>query len=123
MRAASGVAAVAATVLIASPALAAMDVATFIAKGEALKAKGMMAVFSKDLKVVRAEAQAASRGFQADKAARAKAGQPPISCPPPGAKLGAMDFFAELKKIPIVERSMPLKDGMAWVSRRKFPCR
>lgn len=112
----------AAAALTAAPACA-MDVATFIAKGEALKARGVLAMFSSDLKVVRAEAREASRLYQADKEARAKAGLPPISCPPEGAKLGAMEFFDELKKMPVAERGMPMKDGMAWVSRRKFPCR
>lgn len=121
MRALTG-AAVAAVTLAAAPA-AAMDVASFIAKGEGLKAKGMMAIFSRDLKLVQAAAKDAARQYQADKQARAKAGLPPISCPPKGAKLGAMEFFEELKKIPVAERGMPMKDGMAWVSRRKFPCR
>ena len=119
MRALAGVAVAAA--IVSAPA-AAMDVATFIAKGEALKAKGMLAMFSGDLRVVREEAKQASRLYQLDKQARAKAGLPPNSCPPPGAKLGAMEFFDELKKIPVAERGMPMKDGMAWVSRRKFPC-
>lgn len=114
--------AVAALALTAVPATAAMDVATFIAKGEALKAKGMMALFSSDLKLVQAEAKEAARLYQIEKQARAQAGLPPISCPPPGAKLGAMEFFEELKKIPSAERGMPMKDAMAWVSRRKFPC-
>lgn len=108
-------------VTLSAPA-AAMDVATFIAKGEALKAKGMLAMFSSDLKDIRAEAKEAARLYQLDKEARAKAGLPPNSCPPPGAKLGSMEFFDELKKIPVAERGMPMKDGMAWVSRRKFPC-
>lgn len=113
---------VAAVTLIAAPA-AAMDVATFIAKGEALKARGMMAIFSKDLKLVQAAARDAARRYQAEKQARAKGGLPPISCPPKGAKLGTMEFFEELKKIPLADRGMPMQDGMAWVSRRKFPCR
>ena len=121
MRALTGIAA-AAVVMTAAPA-GAMDVATFIAKGEALKARGVMAMFSKDLKQVRAAARDAARLYKADKDARARAGLPPVSCPPKGAKLGAMEFFDELKKIPVAERDMPMKDGMAWVSRRKFPCR
>lgn len=122
MRGVSG-AAVAAVTLAATPAAAAMDVATFIAKGDALKAKGMAAIFSSDLKHVQAAAKDAAARYKADKDARAKAGLPPLSCPPAGAKLGAMEFFDELKKIPVAERGMHMKDGMAWVSRRKFPFR
>lgn len=48
-----------AAVTLSAPA-AAMDVATFIAKGEALKARGVMAMFSKDLKMVQAAAKDAA---------------------------------------------------------------
>lgn len=120
-----GLAALAALVLAASvqaaPVRGRTDVATFIARAEALRAKGFRALFSGDLKVVRAEAEAASRQFQIDKAARIKAGDP-ISCPPKGASMGPFEFIDELKRIPVAERGMPLKDGMAWVSRRRYPC-
>lgn len=110
-----------AAALLAAPAAAAMDVATFVARADALRAKGPFALFSRDLRILKAEATAASRLFQLDKAARIKAGNP-ISCPPQDAKLGAFEFIDELKKMPIAERGMPLKDGMAWVSRRRYPC-
>ena len=48
--------------LLAAPALAAggdMSVATFLAKADALKAKGPMALFSPDIKVLQQEGQAA----------------------------------------------------------------
>lgn len=108
---------------LAVPAHAAMDVATFIAKVEALKAHGVLALLSKDLKPVEAEARKAARLYQADYDARAKSGRRPLACPPKKPQMSAMEFFEDLKKIPSARRRMPMKDGIAWVVRRKFPCR
>ena len=47
-----------------------MDVATFLAKADGLKAKGMAALFSSDLKLVKAEMASATKQLQAEKAAR-----------------------------------------------------
>lgn len=117
-------AALAAAVLLASPAVAAMDVATFLAKADALKAKGPLALFSGDLKRLKAEMAAAGQQLKAEKAARDKAGLPPRSCPPKGAKMDANAFLDEMRKIPAAEqRTMQLKDGLLWVGRRKYPCR
>ncbi len=115
-----------AAVLLCVPATAhaAMDVATFLAKADALKAKGMGALFSGDLKLLKSEMQTASRQLQAEKIARDKAGLPPRSCPPKGARMGAEDLMTTMKQIPAAQqRSMPLKDGVLWVAQRKYPCR
>lgn len=103
---------------------AAMDVATFLAKADALKAKGALGLFSSDLKLIKAEVATASRQLQAEKAARDKAGLPPRSCPPKGAKMNAQDFLTEMRRMPAAEqRTTSLKDGMLWVGQRKYPCR
>lgn len=114
----------AALLCVPATANAAMDVATFLAKADALKAKGVRALFSSDLKVIKSEIATASAQLQAEKAARDKAGLPPRSCPPKGAKMGAEDFMAQMRAIPAAQqRTMPLKDGILWVAQRKYPCR
>lgn len=110
-------------VLVAAPA-SAMDVATFLAKADALKAKGPMALFSSDIGLLKGEAKKASEAYLADKAARAAAGKPPNACPPPGeAKMGSDEFLASLRMIPPAQRGISLTDGMARVLRHKYPCR
>lgn len=123
MRVSIGVA-LGAAVLLALPAAAAMDVATFLTKADALKAKGPFALFSGDLKLLKAEMAAASQQLKAEKAARDKAGLPPRTCPPKGAKMGATEFLAELHKMPAADqRTTSVKDGLVWVGLRKYPCR
>ena len=116
----------AALVVLGVPATAqaAMDVATFLAKADALKAKGVGALFSGDLKRIKAEMAVAGKQLQAEKAARDKAGLPPRSCPPKGAKMNADEFMTQMRTIPVdQQRTMPLKDGILWVAQRKYPCR
>lgn len=109
---------------VPAAANAEMDVATFLAKADALKAKGVTALFSRDLKLLKAEMATASKQLQAEKIARDKAGLPPRSCPPKGAKMGAEDLMTTMRQIPAAQqRTMPLKDGVLWVAQRKYPCR
>lgn len=108
---------------IAVPA-SAMDVATFLAKADALKAKGPMALFSSDIGVLKGEAKKATDAYLANKAARAAAGKPPIVCAPPGArKMGSDEFLTSLRAIPPAQRSISLTEGMTRVLQRKYPCR
>ena len=69
---------------LSAPAMAApgdMAISVFLAKAEALKAKGMAAMFSSDIGVLMAEGKAAGQAYRAQLAQEAKAGRP-SSCPP-----------------------------------------
>lgn len=114
----------AALMLVATPASAAMTVATFLAKAQALKAKGVGAMFSSDLGLLKREGKAAGEAVRAERAARLKAGQAPAYCPP-GRKgaMGADVMIAGLAAIPVAQRGIPLKDGMRRVLATRFPCR
>ena len=108
---------------VATPA-AAMDVATFLAKANALKAKGPMALFSSDLKLLKREGEAVGAQLRADRKARAAVGKPPLYCPPEGAaRMGSTEVVDGLAAIPPAERGMSLKDGFVRVLQRKYPCR
>jgi len=102
-----------------------MSVQTFLTKVEALKAKGMMAMFSPDVKLIKAEVATASAQLQAEKKARAAAGKPPVACPPEvngKTKMGSEEFIGALKAIPPAQRGMSLKDGLSRVIVTKYPC-
>ncbi|KQM62756.1 hypothetical protein ASE75_14155 [Sphingomonas sp. Leaf17] len=114
--------AVALTVTLASPANAAMDVNTFLTKVAALKAKGMRALFSSDIGLLKREAGAAVTQIDAEKKARAKAGQPPLYCSPEGKKMSSDEMIAGLQEIPAAQRGMSLKDGFLRVIARRNPC-
>jgi hypothetical protein len=113
--------------LLAMPvAASAMTVAEFLAKAEALKAKGMMAMMSSDLPVVRGEMQAATTAYRTDvDAARAK-GRTELGCPPPKgqAKISSDTIMADLAAIPkAVQAKVLVKAGLYAAMAKRFPCR
>jgi hypothetical protein len=99
-----------------------MPVSTFLEKADALKAKGAMAVFSSDLKLLQNEAQSAGRAVRADQVAAFKAGRTPTTCIPERAAVNSDELIAHLRAIPPARRNMPLKEAMASLMARKFPC-
>lgn len=113
----------AALMCLTGTAHAAMDVATFLQKADALKAKGPLALFSSDLRLLKSEMETAGKQLRSEKQARDKAGLPPRSCPPKDAKpMTADQFLAEMHKLSPADQRLPLKDGLLRVAQRRFPC-
>ncbi|PAX08119.1 hypothetical protein [Sphingomonas lenta] len=108
---------------LAAPASAEMTLGQFLVKANALKAKGMMAVFSKDLKPVMAEMKSASAQLKTEGERRKAAGLPMRTCPPKGTTMTSDELLAMLNAIPPAERGISLKDGLVRVMSAKFPCR
>jgi len=109
---------------LATPALAAgdMSVATFLAKADALKAKGPMALFSSDMKLLKREGQAAGQAYRQRLTAERSAGHP-SSCPPKGVKVGSDDLLAFLRSYPDAQRPrVTMNAAMADFFIRKWPC-
>jgi hypothetical protein len=111
---------IAADMLLACPA-AAMPVADFLAKAEALKAKGPLALFSSDLKLLKTEA---TGGFKVWHAQIAPAGRPPNACPPKGPqKMSSDDILAMLARVPAPQRaSTSVADALTAGLNRRYPC-
>ncbi len=118
--------ALAGALLVLPMAAPAMTVAEFLAKADALKAKGMMAMMSSDLPVVRGEMQAAATAYRADvDAARAK-GRTDLGCPPPKgqAKLSSDIVMADLAAIPKpTQARTTVKAALYDVMRKRYPCK
>lgn len=116
------------TLLIAMPmaALAApgdMSVSTFLAKADALKAKGMGALFSSDVALLKSEGKAAGENYKA-RLQREKAEGRPSSCPPPGVKINSDELLAFLRNYPAAIRpKVSMKQAMADYFIKKYPCR
>jgi hypothetical protein len=108
---------------IAAPANARMTLAEFLPKANALQAKGMGALFSKDLRPVMAEMKLVSAEMKAEGERRRAAGLPKRACPPEGTKMGSKELLAMLNAIPPAERGMTVKDGLLRVMTQRFPCR
>lgn len=109
------------SVLFAAPGD--MSVAAFLGKADALKAKGAMALFSGDISVLKSEGQAAGAAYRAQLAAERTAGRP-SSCPPKGVKINSDELLAFLRTYPAAVRpQVPMKQAVADLFARKYPCR
>ncbi len=113
------------TIGAAYPALAApgdMIVATFLAKADGLKAKGMGALFSPDIKVLKAEGMAAGMAYR-DRLKAEKAQGKPSSCPPEKAKMTPDLLLTHLRAYgPAARTGTTMKTAMADYFIRKYPC-
>ena len=123
MRLAPKVIFAAAAFACATPAAAAMEVNTFLAKVSALKAKGPMALFSSDIGLLKREAGVATAQINADKKARVAAHQPPLYCAADDQRMTANEMITGLAAIPPAERGMSLKDAFLRVIKKRYPCR
>lgn len=112
--------------LAATPALAAggnMSVATFLAKADALKAKGAMALFSSDIKVLQQEGNDAGMAYKAQLDSERAAGHP-SSCPPKGVRINSDQVLAHLRSYPTDQRPrVSMRTAMADLFKKTWPCR
>ena len=120
--------AVCATLVIfaAAPALAAgPTVASFLARANPIRDQGVLGMLSPEVPQLRAEAKDAVRQMKAEAAVRARAGKPPLYCKPADEPDPAVEEVVDaLNDIsPSQQRTMPLKDGIARVMARFYPCR
>jgi hypothetical protein len=110
---------------LAAPALATggeMSVATFLAKADALKARGIMALGSSDIGLLRTEGQAAGQAYKLRLEAERKAGKP-SSCPPKGTRPSSDQIMAHLRTYPEPARPRTtMKAAIADYFIRTYPC-
>jgi hypothetical protein len=113
----------AAGVAVILPAAAhTMTVADFLGKADALQAKGMMAMFSSDIGLLKAEIKNASVAYRAD----VTAGKPPRSCPPAigTVKTSSDELLAAFRTVPPAERTrLSVRAAFANYMAKRFPCK
>ena len=103
-----------------------MTVAEFLAKAEALKAKGMMAMMSSDLTVVRSEIQPVTTAYRADvDAAQAKGIMALGFSPSKGqVKLSLDVILADFVATPkAAQKRTMVRAGLYAIMAERFPCR
>jgi len=102
----------------------AMDVATFLGKADALQKKGMMALMSSDLKLLKSEIQTNGAALRAERLAAERAGKKPAYCPPAKQSLTSNEVLAAFRTIPVAQRpQIQVKDALRALMARKYPCR
>lgn len=106
-----------------APQPGAMSVATFLAKVEALKAKGMMAVFSSDIGVLKAEVTGSAQAYRRQLKTEAASGQQPSACPPERATLNSNELIAHMQSYPVAARPrVSVSAAVGDLFRKRFPC-
>lgn len=103
-------------------AATAMPVSTVIAKADALKKKGAMAMFSSDLGLLKKELSTAGKQLGAERRAAITAGRKPAYCPPTKGSFDSDELLAYLHTIPPAQRGMSLKTAYKGFLAKKFPC-
>jgi hypothetical protein len=114
-----------AAVALPGAAEAAMPLPVFLQRAEALEKKGMLALFSGDMKLLKEEVQSSLLSVRAERLAAKAAGRPQAFCPPAeGGKLTSDELLAGLRQIPSAVRArIDLREGLKRVLVRKYPCR
>ncbi len=114
------------TALIASIAAtpaAAMDVATFLLKVDALKTKGILAPLSGDYKSLMAELDDSGKALRAERLAAQAAGGKPAYCPPARNPPAPNEIFSGLHAIPAPQQTqVQVKDALRALYSKKYPC-
>ena len=105
-----------------------LSVADVLAKSDALERKGLLAMFSSDLGLIKAEARRDMNAFAAALQAANKAHRPLPACPPEDANGWKFTFNTDevlkfYRSIPPQHRGMSSVQGFADFMRAKYPCR
>ncbi|MES2905308.1 MAG: hypothetical protein V4696_14080 [Pseudomonadota bacterium] len=117
-----------AAILLSVPVAAAaqsMNAEAFLQRANKLKAKGPLALLSRDeIKALMTEGQAAGQAASARNKADKAAGRKPRYCAPPETKLGSDEYMARLAAIPPAERQrINMTEATNRIMAAKHPCR
>ena len=101
-----------------------MPLPEFLEKASRLEARGPLALFSSDLKLLEKEVKGGAVQYRARLESDAAEGRRPDSCPPRGMEISSDEFLAHLRSIPAARRArMNVRDGFAHFIRTRHPCR
>jgi hypothetical protein len=100
-----------------------MTVAEFLARANAVKSRGMLAVFSSEYRALKNEGAVALRGYREQLAAERAEGRP-SSCPPRNIRVDSDVVLNHLRTYPASDRDrVDLHQAVADYHRRTWPCR
>lgn len=101
-----------------------MKISTFLQKADPLKAKCMLAIASSDIKVLKAEGQAAGQFYRAHIKSDKSNNLPPHSCPPVRGSTNSYDLLAHFRSYAIAQRQqMSVRTGFSDMMKKRYPCK
>lgn len=115
---------VAAVLAVSIPAAAhAMPVQTFLAKAEALKSKGPLALFSRDYKLLMNAIKSDAAALRAERVAAKAAKRTPAYCPPGPISMSSSEIMKVMQAVPPAERTRTdTRNALRAHFARRFPC-
>lgn len=99
-----------------------MPVATFVAKADALKKKGPLALFSGDYSRLKAEVNNSAKALGAEQLAARKAGRKPATCMPKDISIGTDELLGHFRAISRAQQGVSVKTAFASFANKKYPC-
>ena len=119
-----GLVAAVALLVPAAASAQSMNAETFYQKAQALQRKGMMAMFSRDVKSLVREATKAGEAARAQRLAALAANKQPRYCPPKGSgRMNSDEFMRRLGAMGRAERQkIDMTEAMIRIQVVKFPC-
>ena len=109
--------------LLAARAANAMDVGTFLAKAEILRARGVLAMFASEYTEMQDEIRASYASLKQERLAAQGAGRRPAYCPPGPARLTTEEMMAAMLAVPPARRAqVQVRDALRGAFARKYPC-
>ena len=110
-------------VILPVTALHAMTVAVFLEKAEALQKRGMTAMFSSDIGLLKDEIKGAGQALREERLAAQRAGRRAAYCPPERPALNSNELLAHFRAIPAPQRARTeVRDALRSLLVRKYPC-
>lgn len=107
---------------LAQAQVGAMSIATFLAKADALRAKGPFALMSADYKLLKAEVTGAAQAYRARLKGEQAAGRP-SSCPPARAPFNSDDVMAQMRTYPVAARGQTsVATAVTDLFLARYPC-
>ena len=114
---------VGAALLLASGTALAIPATTFLAKADALLARGPMALFSSDVGLLKTETAHAGAELKAERLALVAQHKPTAYCPPAKSAISSDELIKALHRIPPADLAkMQFKDAFRQVLAQKYPC-
>lgn len=111
--------------LLAAPAQAAgegMTVGEFLSRVDALQKKGVAALFSSDIALLKKEVTASAVQLRESQEAARHAGRKPATCMPEKASVSSNELLAHFRAVPPAQRGMSVTEGFTGLIRKKYPC-
>jgi hypothetical protein len=99
-----------------------MPVGTFLAKADALKKRGPLALLSSDYRTLKGEVNNSAKVLGAEQFAARKAGRKPATCMPRNISIGTDELLDHFRSIPQAQQGLGVKIALQSFINKKYPC-